>query len=317
MPALTGIRGLAAVWVLLFHLPITSGLPLVRNGYLGVDLFFVLSGFVLSLAYEHAALLSPGGYLRFLWTRFTRVWPLHAAALLTLAVLVLTLPGFADRYRPDFFAWSDLPAHLTLSYLWSGHRAGWHGPSWSLSAEAFAYLLFPFVLAAVTRFVRTPRFALLGVSFGLCALVGFFGAIGFDKLDRAGLWLFRLAPEFLAGCLLYRAYALDGLRAFAASAPIAAINRLLSWRPVFLLGEMSFSLYMTHWTVIQVANWSAARYGWTDAPVTAAVLCAVGALTMGAHFGIERPAREWGRRIARPNTFSSPAHAKLRVNVTV
>lgn len=312
IPALTGIRGAAALWVFLFHLPLTASLPLIRDGFLGVDVFFVLSGFVLSLAYAGKPPSGLDGYWRFLVTRAARIWPLHAVALLVLACLVFALPGFADRYSSDKFAWGDLPAHISLTYLWSGHHIAWNVPSWSLSAEAFAYLLFPFLLSGITRLVRSPRLALIGAVLALSAWLAVFAVIGFDKMERPSLWILRLAPEFVAGCLLYRAYALGGLDRVVRPAPLVAADRFLSWRPVFLLGEYSFSLYMTHWTVIQVMNWLALPNVAAEASIT---IAATAALTLAGYRFIEQPGRKLGRRIARRDTLSSPSGSKLRATV--
>src|SRR3954452_803959 len=78
IPALTGLHGLAAAWVFLFHLLHGEGVPVVEYGYMGVDIFFVLSGFVLSHVYlRQGDLATAGGYLRFVAVRLTRIYPLH------------------------------------------------------------------------------------------------------------------------------------------------------------------------------------------------------------------------------------------------
>jgi peptidoglycan/LPS O-acetylase OafA/YrhL len=89
LDALTGIRGIAAWGVVLYHirLSLTGLLPapviaVFAKGYLAVDLFFILSGFV--IWYNYAARIADGGAgaaRLFLWRRFARVWPLHGAIL--------------------------------------------------------------------------------------------------------------------------------------------------------------------------------------------------------------------------------------------
>src|SRR5258708_32734760 len=97
--ALDGWRGIAALWVALYHSPFYGhlyGVPLVRNAYLFVDLFFVLSGFVISHAY--ADRLGDGkAVLVFLIRRFGRLWPLHAAVLSAFVGIEL-LKYFGSRH---------------------------------------------------------------------------------------------------------------------------------------------------------------------------------------------------------------------------
>src|ERR1700733_1728230 len=96
---LTGLRGIGAAWVVLFHLKDGSATPVLDDGYMGVDLFYILSGFVLSHVYakqfycgEHHR------YVNFLKARMARIYPLHLFMLGVVALTVLTLPGFVSRY---------------------------------------------------------------------------------------------------------------------------------------------------------------------------------------------------------------------------
>src|SRR6185437_5078025 len=104
MPALTGLRGIAAIWVVLFHLFWPGIDPVTRTGYLGVDIFFILSGFVLSHVYFcKEEFFTRSGYRRFLLTRLARIYPLHLATLIFLLIIVATLPGFTGYSRPGSF----------------------------------------------------------------------------------------------------------------------------------------------------------------------------------------------------------------------
>ncbi|MGI4951098.1 MAG: acyltransferase family protein [Janthinobacterium lividum] len=179
-PALTGLRGVAAVLVVMHHASLHLGavdLPwaggLLRRGYLGVDLFFVLSGFVMSMVYGSwftggALGAAPGrradvaGSLAvFLVRRAGRVWPLHAAVL---AVLVagLALSG------------QDVPslrftlANLLLVQGW-GVSGEINAPAWSVSTEVLAYLLFPLLAGVVLRWRWG---AVLGVAAAAALLAG-------------------------------------------------------------------------------------------------------------------------------------------------
>jgi peptidoglycan/LPS O-acetylase OafA/YrhL len=152
LPALTGLRFLLAVWVILDHLTgrgmmldaSARALPypiyaLVRGGYLAVTTFFVLSGFVLARSYVHIEWNSRN-LLRYGLGRVARVYPVYALSLLMVAPFILADP--TPRKAPL------VAAHGFLLQGWMGHLpVNWNTPAWSLSCEMFFYLLFP--LAAV------------------------------------------------------------------------------------------------------------------------------------------------------------------------
>src|SRR5690606_39116617 len=106
--ALDGLRGISAVAVAFFHLPLAFhlfGSPLVREAYIFVDFFFVLSGFVIAHAY--GARLTGGAELGdFLVRRIGRLWPLHLATLGALvaleAIRYLLAARFGFEVRPPF-----------------------------------------------------------------------------------------------------------------------------------------------------------------------------------------------------------------------
>jgi hypothetical protein len=149
-------RGIAALMVALYRLEAEGwlhGLGFVRNAYLFVDFFFVLSGFVIAHAY-----LAPSAPARigtretarvFLIRRFGRVWPLHAALLL-LIVMLEAARGLHGLARTGAFeAFSGTRAPVTI--LWDGllvqalgftGPTGWNTPAWSISTEFWTYVLF-------------------------------------------------------------------------------------------------------------------------------------------------------------------------------
>lgn len=147
--SLTSLRFFAAAMVVLYHAGIQSSPDLIQPyallsfGHLGVAFFFVLSGFVLVWSARDGDRAMP-----FYRRRFARVWPLHA---LTFSLAVgLGVAGLIDNRGP---AWSA-PVNLALLQAWATDGEvlyGYNSVSWSLSAEAFFYLLFPVLLLLARR----------------------------------------------------------------------------------------------------------------------------------------------------------------------
>ena len=116
-----------------------------------VDLFFVVSGFVIASQYL-GRVGDSQSIGRFLWRRLARIYPLHLATLLFYVILNLALHfGVARTDNPARYPFSDLPGQLLLLRAIDGARLTFNFPSWSLSAELFCYALFPLLAMAVTR----------------------------------------------------------------------------------------------------------------------------------------------------------------------
>ncbi|MGI4733306.1 MAG: acyltransferase family protein [Janthinobacterium lividum] len=296
--ALTGARGIAAWLVVLYHIRLSiAGLPaavvgLLAKGYLAVDFFFLLSGFVIWLAWHER--LRDGGVAavrRFWWKRIARVWPLHLL-MLALAVAIAVVLAASGRGDGGRFPIAELPLHLILIQDWGlTDRLAWNDPAWSISAEWAAYLLFP-VLVATVDWRRWPTAAVVTAIGGLCALLHavFAGhdatSLGFD-IARFGLP--RCLIEFAAGTALCDLYGRwrdrPGLPAIisavvagagfgatatgalpetlAIPAALAALLMLLALssrargnplagRALHLLGEISFATYLSHFLLFLV-----------------------------------------------------------------
>jgi len=188
IPALDGMRGIAVLWVIAFHygalgdahrdpwLAAINAVPVidavVRNGYLGVDLFFLISGFLLVLPWfvRRDADLPPPGAGDFYVRRVRRIVPAYYVQLALLFLLFVPLLRGWDYWRKDLYviAWNGI-AHAgflhTTSPLTSG-TLGVNGALWTLAVEAHYYLLLP-LLAPL--FVRAPAVAAVG-AFALAAL---------------------------------------------------------------------------------------------------------------------------------------------------
>ena len=201
---LSGLR--ATTWVVIYHL--TSGaFAVIDEGYLGVDVFFILSGYVLCYVCAAKFNFDLASYFRFLSVRQARIYPLHFVTLVVLAAFVLAFPQFAVRYTFADQRWGadSFVASLLLVQNWSHFLPTcWNTPAWSLSAEWFAYLAFPGFLL-LTQWPRSARGPLVIV----CVLFASYNALLLvrgDPLDAHGTTgMLRMATEFAAGCLLFRA----------------------------------------------------------------------------------------------------------------
>jgi peptidoglycan/LPS O-acetylase OafA/YrhL len=172
LPALTSLRFLAALWVATFHMFVMQAFVgpvwfqrIAAFGYMGVNFFFVLSGFILVYSYWGKQ-VSP----RVFWqTRFARVYPVFVFSLLLAAPFFFyaCLKLDSSTVVPE---WAWCAQHLKLSSLltifllqtWTPQTSmAWHMPTWSISNEAFFYFLFPFVLPIFGRFSRKQLFVVV------------------------------------------------------------------------------------------------------------------------------------------------------------
>jgi peptidoglycan/LPS O-acetylase OafA/YrhL len=216
--ALTGLRVVAATWVVLFHVqgftwPYLDQMPLVRpliaGGWTGVELFFVLSGFVIALSYVDKVGRRPTLPVvgQFVLNRFARVWPAWAAVTVLMGgwVWMLRRNGLdADviTTHPD----ADLPTllqQLTMTHMWGRQEhagSGYVLPGWSISAEWTAYLVFP-ILAVALRWVRRLPWWLLLTGAVLVMSPLSVTAFLTGTPDHAQNWVLRIACGFTAGAL--------------------------------------------------------------------------------------------------------------------
>jgi peptidoglycan/LPS O-acetylase OafA/YrhL len=153
---LTPLRGIAAIWVNLFHYNImgivfvlSSQTKLIVKGYLMVDLFFIMSGFIICHVYQKSFLsdIKFKNFREFIVARFARVYPLHFFTLLYTILYIAYLHRWSREYDPN-----AIPTNFLLLQSFGIHNIyTWNVPSWSISAEWWAYMAFPLIMLFINK----------------------------------------------------------------------------------------------------------------------------------------------------------------------
>ena len=207
--SLTGLRGIAAVSVLLYHIPHNPAfeafrMPLFSRAYLAVDLFFILSGFVISFGYHDRVVnhLGRASYADFLINRMARVWPLHLiVTLVFMARIFLNVSG-SQAIALDA---PNVASNLLMVQSWGWGTEPIAGNSWSVSTEIAAYLLYPLIaLLAFSRLAWAQGLACAAVlALVASSGLGSSGPLDVNDSDTV-LTLLRCLAGFSLGVLTYR-----------------------------------------------------------------------------------------------------------------
>lgn len=309
--------------------------PLMEKGLLAVPGFFILSGYILSYNYAYKFhSLNFGDYQRFIVARLARIYPVHLFTLLI--VLAMVLVAWRSNIAISWVGYrrTDFVLHLFLVHAWKPlFRPNWNYPSWSISSEWFAYLFFPLICAKVTTKLTNAR------SSGLFLIACWAGTAFFYTIWNVEYFrdLLAVVPTFLAGCAIHAVlsnrteldrrwrFAADGLGAAILILPFVFHGKLLmasllscfilmilllgglrlscakwwNWSPLVYVGEVSYSLYMTH-TIVQklvVEKLNADRFVDYSFAFRASILSAytlmIAALTLFTYYCVENPCRKY------------------------
>jgi exopolysaccharide production protein ExoZ len=191
------LRGVACILVALMHITVTFSeiyqLPffwdIFKFGGSGVDIFFVLSGFVIT--YSNRQYLTKATNIgNFLKKRAIRIFPIYWIIISFLLLLQLLLPSF---YRTHF---QINPANLVSTYLLFPNHEMINGVSWSLSNELFFYILFGLAIVIPQK---KYSFLLLLLYFIVLLLLPLMSIAATRGNDFAGLFIFPMNIEFLLG----------------------------------------------------------------------------------------------------------------------
>ena len=216
--ALTGLRIVAALWVVLFHFRPMLGdaspdfkdalAPVLNCGAQGVDLFFILSGFVLTWNYldRMGQSWSTRATLHFLWLRLARVWPVYLVTLHLAALLVILSLHVGHVPLPEVQGLTAVSylRQVLLVQLWFQpffDGSSWDGPAWSISAEWLAYLLFGVVVLVIFRMQHATRARSLTLLAFVASLPPEMLLLASGQFYTPWSWLPRIGTQFIAGAL--------------------------------------------------------------------------------------------------------------------
>ena len=343
--SLTGIRGLAAIYVIIYHwnaeifqkkqLVINHFLSVfVNHGYLSVDLFFVLSGFVLSLSSsarfgDH---VSRDDYKSFMYKRFSRIFPLYIC--ITILYFLLFHLGSIANLIANFTLLQGITPYLNASII---------PPGWSLTNEWITYLFFPFLFCFIWKMrrnawvlilasllllitisiVRSPVFNWMNYS-TLKDIHGFNPIISFTRGPAS---LLRAIAAYLLGIFAYLRYKKNKERSvflkflilplfvlcFFDKSDILIIllmpflvlyiternilSRFLSTKVIYFLGLISYSLYVNHYLFIKTYSKISNMAG-VDNGIFSFCYVLIGTLVFSTitYYIIEKPAMRFLKR---------------------
>jgi peptidoglycan/LPS O-acetylase OafA/YrhL len=179
----------------------------IERSRLAVDIFFILSGFVLTHVYARQRSDGLYSHGRFLMARLARIYPAHLAMLLLMLGLVGGAMAVGDRFGETGYRVGGFLSAATMTHAWFPVALSneWNGPSWSLSAEWAAYLAFPLFAAMGWRLRARPWITILAavaIGLGLNALyLAMYGKILTQAENQMGV--LRIIPTFLLGVGLY------------------------------------------------------------------------------------------------------------------
>ena len=329
MPALDGVRALAVLGVVLSHFDVAA----VRGGVAGVDLFFVLSGFLITSIIA-PKIESRSFTAEFWWRRFNRLFP-------PVAVLCLAFAAVGPLVAAPGVVASDVAASLLYVSNWTqafgDATPTFLGHTWSLASEELFYLLWPGLLFLLLKCKRP--LALTAVAVLVAAVAAWRGVLaGFASYDRIYFAFDTRCDALLVGCFLALAAgsrpvtAIARLSAVTLPVALAAVawvfagplwspgralpvalcagwvvlgasqpgrtpaHRLLTHPAMLYVGRISYSLYLWHFAVRQLLHVGLGWPFWSTllVGVPASFACAAGSYHL-----VELPCRQRRDRPAR------------------
>ncbi|PIF46814.1 peptidoglycan/LPS O-acetylase OafA/YrhL [Chryseobacterium sp. 52] len=285
--SLTGLRGIVALWVTFFHFSYSKNFwiqSVVGKGYVAVDIFFVLSAFLLAVSYsgkfQH---LTFDGIQRFYKKRINRIYPVYFFSIVFIIFFIVENPSW-----PQFFINAGLmQCFFNPNYLLNEVY-------WSLSTEWICYLIFPFMLWSILRYninswfliisglalrcifpylpdiyidhsplIITKSSQYMDVAFGVSSLVrtvsSYFLGIGIaflpdSRIKKGNLFIYGIVILFFLLLYIERGLFFTPLLSAVIikhlySERKSLVKTFLETNAVYFLGNISYSLYIIHYIV--------------------------------------------------------------------
>lgn len=306
--SLTAIRGLFAIYVAIYHIFPRSN-SFIANGYLSVDLFFILSGFIMSYVYNKKFSINVrlNDYVNFLKGRFARIYPLYFFMIISISSLYF-INGIA---LPSFREYSSLFLFFQSFYVVQNNLIP---HAWSIAVEILAYLAFPFATNKLTgqknNAAIIPAIYLSFAGLSLVSMHGYWGPMDVGTgvfaiirclceyiLGMTGYTLLikyqhkltpvRIETMLVIACIVaiaslsVRNFDLIAVSAFTFIIPLLSqsngvISSVLSSKPMVYLGNISFSIYLIHYPLcrklIFIPSWIHNKIGLFDVNTTTLML---------------------------------------------
>ncbi|MCK4227036.1 acyltransferase family protein [Enterobacter pseudoroggenkampii] len=271
--SLTGVRGVAAFYVVTFHLVERNfgGRidDFLTNGYLAVDFFFILSGFIMSMVHNEFSTKGSGNYSYFMFKRFIRIYPVYIFLYVSSVILASVEHGITESPLTFLINGLLLQSLFGFNYIAS---------SWSISTEMFAYLLFPAMLMTISK----TKYIIPIVISALASLIYLSVSneiLAFSVNASGGLKsILRCLADYSLGVTSYVLFAngrvISNRISYALCLILAVllvlrqvdvyiialcaiiipslvdetnvVSRVLSIKPIHYLGQISYSLYLVH-----------------------------------------------------------------------
>lgn len=319
-----GLRAIAVLAVLAYH----ADSAWLKGGFVGVDIFFVISGFIITSLLAQSEKIS---FATFCFSRIRRIFPAYLLMLMSVCVIstILFLPKDFS-----FFYESLKSSALFISNRYFADFGSYFAPSsdelpllhtWSLAIEIQFYLFFPLLMMFLKKSMRLSVF--IGLAVGLFTWSGYSALQG--KEDTLYFSLLARIPEFMVGSIVALVFRQRELPVFLASvvgwlgalllvyvflkidkqfypgfwsilpclgaamlivARRGPINELLAIRPMVWIGGISYSLYLWHWPILAFIRYYTGQYELTTAWLLAFISCSFLLAWLSYRF-VETPAR--------------------------
>jgi peptidoglycan/LPS O-acetylase OafA/YrhL len=206
--ALDSLRGICATLVVIYHFESDAfirEIPFIQHGFLFVDFFFVLSGFVIAANYRDRI---ASGYpiSKFIFLRLGRLYPLYVSMLFAYLVLATLKYAFEVKSGQSYDA-KPFFETLFMLQIWAPYEAGvsdsWNAPGWSISGEFWTYILF----AAICRITRGRYVTAFAAISAIAIPIILFSTDRYLKVEQGAGGFARCALSFAFGVLSYQVWA--------------------------------------------------------------------------------------------------------------